>query len=103
MIAVLTIWPGYRLKQLEKTNPLPAHTTSTASRALTEEEQKRVLASLLPSRPVWPVVLSFTAFVYLWWLSILVFDLAFVWQRYVRQGAAFRILRDWSDIGKSNR
>ena len=32
----------------------------------------------------WPIVLGGIAFFYLWWLAALMFDLVFVWQRYVR-------------------
>lgn len=35
--------------------------------------------------PFWPVVLSTAAFLYLWWLAIILFDLTFVWQRYIRK------------------
>jgi len=38
------------------------------------------------STPFWPVVLSAAAFLYLWWLAIILFDLTFVWHRYIRQG-----------------
>lgn len=35
--------------------------------------------------PFWPVVLATAAFLYLWWLAALVFDLVFVWHWYIRQ------------------
>jgi hypothetical protein len=35
--------------------------------------------------PFWPVVLATVAFLYLWWLAALVFDLVFVWHWYIRQ------------------
>ena len=42
----------------------------------------------LPSVPkdpeLWPVVLGVLAFLYLWWLAAQLFDLVFVWHRYVR-------------------
>ena len=41
---------------------------------------------------VWPVVLAGAAFLYLWWLGILVFDLAFVWHRYIRNSVAVETL-----------
>ena len=41
-----------------------------------------------PRAEIWPVVLAAIAFFYLWWLTALLFDLTFVWQRYVRQSAA---------------
>ena len=37
---------------------------------------------------IWPVLLASAAFFYLWWLTALLFDLTFVWQRYVRGSAA---------------
>jgi hypothetical protein len=33
---------------------------------------------------LWPMLLASAAFLYLWWLSALLFDLAFVWHRYIR-------------------
>jgi hypothetical protein len=33
---------------------------------------------------LWPLMLAFIAFIYLWWLAILIFDLIFVWHRYIR-------------------
>jgi len=35
-------------------------------------------------------------FIYLWWLGIIVFDLAFVWHRYIRQAVGVRTLRAWN-------
>jgi len=35
------------------------------------------------------------AFLYLWRLGMIVFDLAFVWHRYIRNGVSVRTLRDW--------
>jgi hypothetical protein len=39
-------------------------------------------------QPLWPLVLASAAFIYLWWLSILIFDLVFVWHRYIRHSVA---------------
>jgi hypothetical protein len=44
---------------------------------------------------VWPLVLAGAAFLYLWWLGILIFDLAFVWHRYVRSSVAVDTLGHW--------
>jgi hypothetical protein len=33
---------------------------------------------------LWPLILSSAAFMYLWWLAAILFDLCFTWQRYVR-------------------
>ncbi len=62
---------------------------------------EKVRLSMMVPRPIWPVLLSGAAFLYLWWLSILIFDLAFVWHRYVRKGVALDRLRDWSKLGRS--
>jgi hypothetical protein len=45
--------------------------------------------------PVWPVVLSAAAFLYLWWLAALIFDLGFVWQRYIRNALSNERLMTW--------
>lgn len=44
---------------------------------------------------LWPLVLAGGMFVYLWWLAILLFDLTFVWHRYIRNSVAPDTLRDW--------
>ena len=38
--------------------------------------------------PLWPILLAGAAFLYLWWLAILLFDLVFVWHRYIRHSLA---------------
>ncbi len=37
---------------------------------------------------LWPVLLALGGFLYLWWLAILLFDLVFVWHRYIRHEVA---------------
>jgi hypothetical protein len=34
--------------------------------------------------PVWPVFLATAAFLYVWWLAALVFDLVVIWHWYIR-------------------
>lgn len=34
--------------------------------------------------PIWPVFLAGAAFLYLWWLAALLFDLVVVWHLYIR-------------------
>ena len=34
--------------------------------------------------PIWPVFLATAAFLYLWWLAALLFDLVFIWHLYIR-------------------
>lgn len=36
------------------------------------------------SGPIWPVFLATVAFLYLWWLAALLFDLVFIWHLYIR-------------------
>lgn len=43
--------------------------------------------------PLWRLLLAILAFLYLWWFASLLFDLMFVWQRYIRQDEALRFLR----------
>jgi hypothetical protein len=37
---------------------------------------------------LWPIVLGGAAFLYLWWLATLMFDLVFIWHRYIRHSVA---------------
>lgn len=37
--------------------------------------------------PIWPLLLAGVAFLYLWWLAVLLFDLAVVWRHYIRNDA----------------
>jgi len=45
--------------------------------------------------PAWPVLLAGAAFLYLWWLGILIFDLSFIWHRYIRRSVAVDTMRQW--------
>jgi hypothetical protein len=45
---------------------------------------------------LWPLVLGGLAFIYLWWLGMLLFDLAFVWHRYIRQSVAVQAIAEWN-------
>lgn len=45
--------------------------------------------------PVWPLVLAGLAFIYLWWLGMTLFDLAFVWHRYIRRSIAQKAMARW--------
>jgi hypothetical protein len=44
-------------------------------------------AAVTRSPSLWPLMLGSVAFFYLWWLSAMLFDLAFIWRRYARDGA----------------
>lgn len=47
-----------------------------------------------PARaPYWPIVLGAAAFLFLWRLAALVFDLVFIWHRYIRHSGALTFLR----------
>jgi hypothetical protein len=37
-----------------------------------------------PERPLWPLALANAGFLYLWWLSALLFDLVYIWHRFIR-------------------
>lgn len=45
--------------------------------------------------PVWPLALAGLAFIYLWWLGMTLFDLAFVWHRYIRRAIAQKSMAQW--------
>jgi hypothetical protein len=63
-------------------------------------EHVKDVTDLLQAHPhVWPVLLSGAFFLYFWWLAALIFDLAFVWQRYVRHGVANERLKEWHNVG----
>ncbi|WP_148218021.1 hypothetical protein [Opitutus terrae] len=47
-----------------------------------------------PTGPLWRVFVAIAAFLYLWWLSSLLFDLVFVWHRYIQGDAAHKSLRE---------
>lgn len=59
---------------------------------------KTVTEVLAAHPPAWPVLLSGAAFLYIWWLAALIFDLAFVWQRYVRNSLALDRLKQWHEL-----
>lgn len=64
-----------------------------------EKRIARVKPFLTARPPVWPVLLAAVGSLYLWWLATLIFDLAFVWQRYVRRSVANQKLREWGPLG----
>jgi hypothetical protein len=57
---------------------------------------KKVAPVLAAHPPAWPVLLSSAAFLYLWWLAALIFDLAFVWHRYIRHSVTNERLLEWN-------
>jgi hypothetical protein len=42
---------------------------------------------------LWPLLLASAGCVYLWWLASLIFDLVFVWHRYIQGDVAINFLR----------
>jgi hypothetical protein len=44
---------------------------------------------------IWPLVLAAFFFIYLWLLAVMMFDLAFIWHRYIRHSVALEVMRDW--------
>jgi len=43
--------------------------------------------------PLKPIILAVSIFLYLWWLSTLIFDLTFVWHRYIRHDQGMEVLK----------
>ena len=43
--------------------------------------------------PLWPILLGAAAFLFLWRLASLIFDLVFIWHRYIRHSGALKFLR----------
>ena len=58
---------------------------------------------IVSTSPIWPVVLAGAAFLYLWWLAILLFDLSFVWHRYIRHSTTNNRLQEWNPYNFSPR
>jgi hypothetical protein len=58
---------------------------------------KTQMASLpkahLELHQLWPVFLATAFFLYIWWLVALLFDLTFVWHRYIRFSGKGKYLR----------
>lgn len=46
---------------------------------------------------IMPVLIAGGMFLYLWWLSVIVLDLTFVWHRYIRGQAGLQTMRECSD------
>lgn len=76
------------------TNVLAQLSTNSPIWQAAEKRLQETEKLIKPNPPLWPVVLTGMAFLYLWWLSGLLFDLAFVWQRYVRQAASLGPFRE---------
>jgi hypothetical protein len=47
-----------------------------------------VADAALKQGPIWPLWLAGAAFLYLWWIAIITFDLTFVWHLYIRHSGA---------------
>jgi len=45
----------------------------------------------------WPAALASVGFLYVWWLGICLFDLTFLWHRYIRRSVAVKTLRNWKN------
>ena len=47
---------------------------------------------------LWPVLLCVAAFLYLWWLAAQLFDLVFIWHRYIRSNLANDMLKKFDPV-----
>lgn len=45
-------------------------------------------------KEIFPVLIGGAAFLYLWWLAVLVFDLSFIWHQYIRNSLALHRMKD---------
>lgn len=54
-------------------------------------------------RNLWPAVVGGIGFVYFWWLAILIFDLTFIWHRYIRRSVAIDHLSHWHRLATTVR
>ncbi len=70
----------------------PATTRGRFSKAL-DEKLRAVVEAGETRSPVWPVILALGASIYLWWLATLIFDMGYVWNRYVRNELGPKALR----------
>jgi hypothetical protein len=55
---------------------------------------QRLADEVLDQGPIWLVLLAGAAFLYLWWLAIVTFDLTFIWHLYIRSELAQAIVQD---------
>jgi hypothetical protein len=93
-----TKYANGRIRQLERTlpRPLPDTMVETAPGVQPQGDRVKAVEALLKPNPsTWPVLLAGAACLYLWWLAALVFDLSFVWHRYVRRSVMNDTLRRW--------
>jgi|GEM_PF-715305 len=74
---------------------VPSPVASTNDIVIKGDRPKAVEALLSTRSSTWPVLVSAAAFLYLWWLAALMFDLSFVWERYIRQSVMHDALRRW--------
>jgi hypothetical protein len=59
----------------------------------------RLLVMSTPDLSLWPLVLANAGFLYLWWLSALLFDLVYIWHRFIRSyrtTMTLQTLRKWA-------
>jgi hypothetical protein len=84
---------------------------ATAPPAIPEQNWSRIrdaaalevaVARALEAGPIWPVFPAGAAFLYLWWLAIITFDLTFVWHLYIRWGGAQRVFEQEFERAKAN-
>jgi len=51
------------------------------------------LISPLKEYSLWPLLLANLAFLYLWWLAALIFDLSYIWHQYIRSSWTTKTLQ----------
>ncbi len=63
--------------------------SGAVSRMVASPANRAVVAAIAEEQgQVWPIFLAGAAFLYLWWLAIVTFDLTFLWHLYIRHSGA---------------
>jgi hypothetical protein len=81
------LWPASNLKRLQVPGGIVVAALVLAILYYADRRGKDTLG------PVWPAVVAGAAFHYLWWLATVLFDLTFIWHRYIKHSVAMTQLR----------
>jgi len=91
--AAVLLTVGFRVLKSRGEQTNPSSNTITVQSLLTLTAGQQQLAGISPEKRIWPLILAAVAFMYLWWLAALVFDLVIVWHYYIRRSIAMQHLR----------
>jgi hypothetical protein len=100
----LLITVGVGVISSDRTTPAGTSKTSSATTnqaneqaqpATQQAEQAKSKATGKTEPILWPLFLATAAFLYLWWLAALIFDLVIVWHYYIRRSMAIKRLHKY--------